>query len=127
MPEDFGTLLRRYRDRAGLSCNELARAVAVDPSYISRLERGEREPPRRPVVERLASALQLGLDDQDRLLVTAGYAPATIAVLGRWDSTLQVVADVLADRRLGPEELDNFREVVRLVAERWRQPSLAAS
>ena len=127
MSEDFGTLLRRYRDRAGLSCNELARAVAVDPSYISRLERGEREPPRRPVVERLASALQLGLDDQDRLLVTAGYAPATIAVLGRWDSTLQVVADVLADRRLGPEELDNFREVVRLVAERWRQPTLAAS
>jgi transcriptional regulator with XRE-family HTH domain len=127
MTEDFGTLLRRYRDRAGLSCNELARAVAVDPSYISRLERGEREPPRRPVVERLASALQLGLDDQDRLLVTAGYAPATIAVLGRWDSTLQVVADVLADRRLGPEELDNFREVVRLVAERWRQPTLAAS
>lgn len=127
MPDDFGTLLRRYRDRAGLSCNELARAVAVDPSYISRLERGEREPPRRPVVERLASALQLGLEDQDRLLVTAGYAPATIAVLGRWDTTLQVVADVLTDHRLGPTELDNFREVVRLVAERWRQPTAAAS
>ncbi len=123
MSEEFGALLRRYRDRAGLSCNELARAVAVDASYISRLERAEREPPRRPVVERLASALQLGLEDQDRLLVTAGYAPATIAVLGRWDSTLQAVADVLTDRRIPPEDLDNFREVVRLVAERWRQPT----
>ncbi len=121
MPEEFGALLRRYRDRAGLSCNELAGAVAVDPSYISRLERAEREPPRRPVVERLASALQLGLEDQDRLLVTAGYAPATIAVLGRWDSTLQAVADVLTDRRIPADDLDNFREVVRLVAERWRQ------
>jgi hypothetical protein len=79
------------------------------------------------VVERLASSLQLGLEDQDRLLVTAGYAPATVAVLGSWDATLQVVADVLTDRRIPPEDLDSFREVVRLVAERWRRPTLAAS
>jgi transcriptional regulator with XRE-family HTH domain len=127
MTEDFGALLRRYRDRSGLSCNELARAVAVDPSYISRLERGEREPPRRPVVERLASALRLSLEDQDRLLVTAGYAPASIAVLGQWDSTLQAVADVLTDRRIPDHELDNFREVVRLVAARWRQAPIGGA
>ena len=36
MTEDFATLLRYYRDRANLSCNELARAVGVDPSYVSR-------------------------------------------------------------------------------------------
>src|SRR5215210_7356880 len=125
MTEDFPTLLRYYRDRAGLSCNELARGVGVDPSYISRLERGEREPPRRPVVERLSATLKLALDDQDRLLVSAGYAPATIAVLGSWDSTLQAVADVLTDERLTGAELDNFRQVIQLLAERWRQPSLA--
>src|SRR5262245_48433479 len=107
MSEDFAILLRRLRDRAGLSCNELARAVAVDPSYISRLERGEREPPRRPVVERLASALQLDLDDQDCLLVSAGYAPATVAVLGTWDATLQAVASVLTDRRISASDLDS--------------------
>ena len=126
MAEDFASLLRHYRDRADLSCNELARAVAVDPSYISRLERGEREPPRRPVVERLAGALQLELEDQDRLLVSAGYAPATVAVLGRWDSALQAVADVLTDRRLSTSDLDSFRQVIQLLAERWRQPGLPA-
>ena len=127
MGEDFASLLRHYRDRARLSCNELARAVGVDPSYISRLERGEREPPRRPIVERLASCLQLSLEDQDRLLVTAGYAPASIAVLGRWDTTLQEVADVLTDRRISEMELDDFRQVIHLVAERWRRVTLAAS
>ena len=127
MTEDFATLLRYYRDRAGLSCNELARAVAVDPSYVSRLERGEREPPRRPIVERLANSLGLSLEDQDRLLVTAGYAPASVAVLGRWDSTLQEVADVLTDGRISEDELENFREVIRLVAQRWRRPALIAS
>lgn len=127
MDDNFGRLLRAFRERARLSCNELARVVAVDPSYISRLERGEREPPRRPVVERLAAALQLSTEDQDRLLVSAGYAPATVAALGGWDDTLQVVADVLADRRITAAERQNFRQVIRLVAERWRQPTLNAS
>ena len=127
MSEDFATLLRFYRDRAGMSCNELARAVAVDPSYISRLERGEREPPRRPIVERLASSLRLAVEDQDRLLVTAGYAPASVAVLGRWDSTLQEVADVLTDGRISDDELESFRQVIHLVAQRWRRPVLVAS
>src|ERR671932_396856 len=124
---EFAALLRSFRERVGLSCNELARAVGVDPSYISRLERCEREPPRRRVVEGLASALQLDLDDQDRLLVSAGYAPATIALLGRWDSTLQAVADVLVDRRLSSEEMDSFRQVIQLLAERWRQPTLVSA
>src|SRR5581483_7435493 len=97
---EFATLLRRFRERADFSCNELARAVGVDPSYISRLERGEREPPRRPVVERLATALRLDVDDQDRLLVSAGYTPATVALLGYWDSTLRAVAEVLTDQRI---------------------------
>jgi transcriptional regulator with XRE-family HTH domain len=125
--DDFAALLRRYRDRARLSCNELARAVGVDPSYISRLERGEREPPRRRVIERLAEVLKLPLEDQDRLLVSAGYAPATVAVLGRWDATLQEVADVLVDARIPSNELEDFREVIRLVASRWRRPLLSAS
>jgi transcriptional regulator with XRE-family HTH domain len=127
MQEDFAALLRRYRERADLSCNELARAVGVDPSYISRLERGEREPPRRRVVDGLAAALRLDLVDQDCLLVSAGYAPATVAVLGHWDSTLQAVADVLTDEGIPQEELDRFRQVIQLLSDRWRGPSLAAS
>jgi transcriptional regulator with XRE-family HTH domain len=127
MQEEFAALLRRYRERADLSCNELARAVGVDPSYISRLERGEREPPRRRVVDGLSAALRLDLVDQDRILVSAGYAPATVAVLGHWDSTLQAVADVLTDRRISEEELDRFRQVIQLLSERWRRPTLAAS
>src|SRR3954469_5071173 len=124
--DDFAALLRRFRERADLSCNELARAVGVDPSYISRLERSEREPPRRRVVEGLATALKLTLEDQDRLLVSAGYAPATVALLGRWDSTLQAVADVLVDQRLPASELENFRQVIHLLADRWRRPSALA-
>src|SRR3954454_660922 len=117
---EFSTLLRAFRERMGLSCNELERAVGVEPSYISRLERGEREPPRRRVVEGLAVALQLGLDEQDRLLVSAGYAPATVALLGEWDPTLQAVADVLTDGAVPDHDIERFRTVLTTLATEWR-------
>jgi transcriptional regulator with XRE-family HTH domain len=127
MGEDFASLLRRFRERAGLSCNELARLVAVDPSYISRLERGEREPPRRLVVERLAAVLELPPIERDQLLVSAGYSPASIEALGGWDATVQAVVDVLADPRLPAAERQAFRQVIDLLAERWRRLALRAS
>jgi transcriptional regulator with XRE-family HTH domain len=117
--DTFATLLRHYRDRAGLSCGECARAIAVDPSYISRIERGEREPPRRPIVERLAAALRLSESDQDRFLVSAGYAPVTVARLGHWDAALQAVTDVLTDETLSPDDRDDFRRLICLAAARW--------
>lgn len=118
--DEFPGLLNALRERRGLSMNELARAVGVDPSYISRLERGEREPPRRRVVEALGQVLQLGIDEQDRLLVSAGFAPATVALLGRWDPSLQSVAEILLDRRLSETEHESFRRVVDAVVEHWR-------
>jgi transcriptional regulator with XRE-family HTH domain len=118
--QDFPTLLRAYRERMGLSCNEVARAVGCDPSYVSRLERGEREPPRRRVVEALGLVLQLSIDEQDALLVSAGYAPATVALLGRWDPTLQAVAAVLTDGAVPDHDIERFRTVITTLATEWR-------
>lgn len=116
----FAELLRQFRERAGLSCNETARAIGVDPSYISRLERSEREPPRRRVVEAVIAALRLGREEADQLLVAAWYAPASVAVLGSWDPALEAVADVLTDPVATAEDLEQFRQVICLVAGRWR-------
>jgi transcriptional regulator with XRE-family HTH domain len=120
MREDFPSLLRMYRERTGRSRNELAREVGVDPSYVSRMELGEREPPRQHVVEDLARALRLGILDRNRLLMAAGYAPMSLTQLGSWDEALQEVTDVLNDSRLTAEEREEFRQVVRLIAKRWR-------
>lgn len=40
----LGEGIRRFRAAAGLSQKELAGRLDVDPSYVSRLERDEREP-----------------------------------------------------------------------------------
>ena len=92
----------------------------MDPSYLTRIEHGDREPPRQHIVEALARALRLSLQDRNRLLVAAGYAPLSVVQLGSWDDALQAVADVLNDIRLSQEERNEFRSVVRLISARWR-------
>ena len=77
----FGALLRQYRERARVSCNELARGIGVDPSYVSRLERGEREPPRRRVIAAFAEALALEGAERAALFSRAGYWPDDLAPL----------------------------------------------
>lgn len=55
-------MLERMRTRKGWSQNRLAVEAGVDRSYITRLESGDRETPRPPIVKILADAL---CDDQE--------------------------------------------------------------
>ena len=118
--EDFPTLLRSFRERVTRSRNNLAYEVGVDPSYLTRIEHGDREPPRQHIVEALARALRLTVPERNRLLVAAGYAPVSIVELGAWDDAFQAVADVLNDRQLSQEERDQYRVVVQQISTRWQ-------
>jgi transcriptional regulator with XRE-family HTH domain len=120
MRDEFASLLRSYRERSNRSRNNLAHEVGVDPSYLTRIEHGDREPPRQHIVEAIARALRLSVSDRNRLLVAAGYAPLSVVQLGTWDDTLQAVADVLNDSRLSAEERQQFKDVVQLISARWR-------
>jgi transcriptional regulator with XRE-family HTH domain len=59
----FGDLLRRHRDSAGLTQEELAERTGLTPQAISLLERGERRRPHRYTVQKLAEVLELGGED----------------------------------------------------------------
>jgi transcriptional regulator with XRE-family HTH domain len=119
----FGQLLRSLRVRVGLSQNQLARHAGVDPAYVNRLERAPADStalPSRRVVKSLAEALDAGPVDTERLLVAAGLCPEAISRLGGWDACLGDVASVLADGRLSADDRAEFRELLRVVAARWR-------
>jgi transcriptional regulator with XRE-family HTH domain len=120
MRDEFPSLLRGFRERNGRSRNALAHEVGVDPSYLTRIEHGDREPPRQHIVEALSRSLRLSVIERNRLLVSAGYAPLSIVQLGAWDDSLQAVADVLNDIELSPQERNEFRSVIRLISARWR-------
>jgi transcriptional regulator with XRE-family HTH domain len=119
----FGALLRSLRVRMGLSQNQLARMAGVDPAYVNRLERASAESsslPSRKVVLALADSLEAGPVDLERLLVAAGLCPESIVRLGGWDQSLGDIASVLGDERLTPDDRAELRELLRIVAARWR-------
>src|SRR6516165_3141858 len=60
----FGALLRRYREAAGLSQEDLAERAGLTEKGIGALERGERKRPQPHTLQQLATALQLS--DQER-------------------------------------------------------------
>ena len=71
-------LLRRWRERAALSQEELATRAGLTAKAVSALERGERRRPHPHTLRALAAAL--GLDDADRAALTAAARPEAAAV-----------------------------------------------
>ncbi len=71
----FGALLRRYRESAGLTQEELAQRAGLSVRGISDLERGLRQNPRRDTVEMLADAL--GSAPHQRALLEAAARPTS--------------------------------------------------
>ncbi len=120
---NFAQELLQLRLRSGRSGSALARGANIDASYLSRLERGEREPPRKEIVDALARELALAPEEWDRLLVSAGHPPSALARLGPQDPTLMLVANILADDGIPAAERAELREIVALVARRWRPAS----
>ncbi len=71
---EFGALLRERRealraDDRSFSLRQVAERIGVEPSYLSKVERGEAAPPSEETILRLASELDL---DPDALLALAG-------------------------------------------------------
>lgn len=122
--DDFPTLMRQYRERAGLSQNGLADRAGRDPGTVNRLESGKRAPVNREMIEALAEVLGLATNERDRFLAAAGHLPADYAHVGLGDPDLRLVAEVLADPLLAGEARDEFRLAVRLAARRWRSVAL---
>jgi len=89
---EFGLLLKRERDRAGLSQQALAAKCGVSPAYIYRLEKNAIDPPSRKLCCALAKAL--GLEVRvllesafefrfSRWVVKEGYRPVSRSAVRR--------------------------------------------
>jgi transcriptional regulator with XRE-family HTH domain len=74
--ETLGSYIRREREARGISANELARQINKDPSYITRLERGERVNPSAGVLQGIADAIPT--IDLYKLLDFVGVRPTAL-------------------------------------------------
>jgi len=82
---EFGTYIRECREArrqedAGYSVRQLAGRIGVEPSYLSKVERGETPPPSEEKIRRLAA--ELG-EDPDVLLALAGKVSSDLLAVIR--------------------------------------------
>jgi transcriptional regulator with XRE-family HTH domain len=120
----FPSLLKRFRERSGLSQNSLAERAGRDPGTINRLESGKRAPVNRQLIEDVARALDLGQAERAQLLAAAGHLSEGLARIGLADPDIRLVADILGDETIPAEERRDFRLSLRLAARRWRSVQL---
>lgn len=61
-----GQILREMRERRGVSLRAAANELEVDPSYLSRIERGL-QPPSEPLMKRVAARYALTEEQSSQL------------------------------------------------------------
>jgi len=123
---DFGGLLKRCREARSVSQSKLAERARFDHSYVSRLESGARTPT-RDAVDRLGEALSLNQIERDAMLAAAGFLPRDVSSLLASEPVVGEVLDLLQDDSLPQEARENFRQMLKLLAQNVRISSRPVS
>ncbi len=81
----FGQYVRQKRESLKtndrrFSLRQVASRIAVQPSYLSKVERGDEPPPSQQTIERLAAELN---DDPDMMLAMAGKVSSDLQAIIR--------------------------------------------
>lgn len=92
----FGVVLRALRERRGLSLRDLATLAEIDHAYISKIERGDKEPPPDDTFRRLSRHLKASAHELDLLKFlhsSSAVDPAlALQALGDPEATPDVLA-----------------------------------
>ena len=67
--QSFGALVRREREAKEIGLREMAKKLGVSPTYLSKIERGDFDPPAEDKVKKIAEIIGR---DPDELLALAG-------------------------------------------------------
>lgn len=74
----FGAHLKYLRDAKGLTQRQVAEAAGISNPYLAQLERGQRNPPSREILTRLARVYHVS---EQKLWEEAGYIDSPTRVL----------------------------------------------
>ena len=72
----FGALVRREREAREIGLREMAKMIGVSPTYLSKIERGEFDPPAEDKVRKIAEIIGC---DADELLARAGRVSSDLS------------------------------------------------
>ncbi|QTE03063.1 helix-turn-helix domain-containing protein [Streptomyces cyanogenus] len=126
MASGFGTVLRRLREKAGLTQDELERRSGISVSTIRGLETGKRSNPRMTTVQQLADALALRSEDREELLGAAvpghqGGSAGGAVEAGADGAAFEPPAARQPDSATQKALADATEQLAKAVAARWQR------
>ncbi|WP_170949556.1 helix-turn-helix domain-containing protein [Ureibacillus acetophenoni] len=71
----FGDIIKRYREKLGIGSRELSRRIGMTDTYVAQLERGSIKKPNYYVTKKLIDCLNVPQDVAESLIATNGTKP----------------------------------------------------
>ena len=105
---EFGPLLRDLRKQQRLTQQQLADAVGVDFTYISKVENGRVAPPSEETLRKIASALRA---DPEELLAQAGKVGPELKDAAAAEPQLALLLRTIGKKQLTPEQYRRMRAI----------------
>src|SRR3954469_21038113 len=100
--KSFGAVVRREREAREIALREMAKKIGVSPTYLSKIERDEFDPPAEDKVRKIAEIIGR---DPDELLALAGRGASDVTNIIRKHPHPREMADFLrAAKGLTAEE-----------------------
>lgn len=112
----IGDNLKKLREEHGFGVNELSRISGVNASYISAIERGEKNNPSMEILEKIASALNIEVKNFFET------SPIDNEKLQEWDEELNKNGELVRQVKL-LESIKTPEDAVKLILE---QPTIMA-
>ena len=106
----IGENLRKFRERCGFGVNELSRLSGVNASYISAIERGEKNNPSNEILGKLAKVLKVELKDFYETEVISEEK------LQEWDNELNKNGELVRQVKL-LESIKTPEDAIKLILE----------
>ena len=120
---EFGPRLKQFRLRAEKTQEQLADAMDLDVTYVSKLEKPGGPIPHREKVEAAADFLRLSEDEREELLLLAAHMPSTVQELATRPAARQLLRSL---SRLSDDEQERLLdEMLRHIGDdpRWAPES----
>lgn len=105
---DFGPYLRDLRRRRRLTQQQLADAVGIDFTYLSKIENARVDPPSEAAIRKLAAALQT---DAEEMLARAAKVDPGLKDAAAAEPELALLLRTIGRKPLRPDTYRKMREL----------------
>jgi len=98
--QEFGETIRKWRAEKDVTLRKFAEMVGISPTYLSKIERGDFEPPAEDKIRAIAKALG---KDEDEVLGLAGRISSDLSPIIR-RHPVETASFLRTAQKLSPED-----------------------